>query len=101
MPGCTVRAGKAKLHFDARSLPESWRGEDVFAHLIGHHVGGISRAAAVPVISGLLADTAETCLKAISSAAAASGGVEFWHGTGVTPEAPELAPSSRERGRMW
>jgi hypothetical protein len=45
----------------------------------------------VPVISGLAPDAPKQALKAISSAAASSGGVELWHGTGVTPEAPVLA----------
>jgi predicted aconitase len=44
----------------------------------------------VPVISGLLPTTPSFALKAISSAAASSGGVELWHAVGVTPEAPEL-----------
>lgn len=81
---------KAQLHFDCTGLPESWRGEDVFAHLIGHHMGRIAGRRS-PVISGLLPGTGRDALKAISSAVAASGGVELWHGLGVTPEAPELS----------
>lgn len=42
------------------------------------------------MISGLAPDVPKHALKAISSAAASSGGVELWHGVGVTPEAPEL-----------
>jgi predicted aconitase len=80
---------RAELHIDATSLPEPWRREDIFAHLMGHHVGRLS-GRRVPVISGLAADVPTYALKAISSAAASSGGVELWHGTGVTPEAPEL-----------
>jgi predicted aconitase len=83
-------ARAATLHIDAESLPESWRSEDIFAHLIGHHAGRLA-GRRVPVISGLPADAPKHALKAISSAAASSGGVELWHGTGVTPEAPELA----------
>ena len=44
----------------------------------------------MPVISGLSATANEDNLKAVSSAVAASGGVELWHGVGVTPEAPHL-----------
>ena len=80
---------RAELHIDATGLPEQWRREDIFAHLIGHHVGRLA-GRRVPVISGLAADVPKHALKAISSAAASSGGVELWHGTGVTPEAPEL-----------
>ena len=79
----------ASLHIDCTALPEGWRGQDVFAHLIGHHAGRLS-GRRVPVISGLPKDAPKHALKAISSAAASSGGVELWHGTGVTPEAPEL-----------
>jgi predicted aconitase len=43
-----------------------------------------------PVITGLVSDTSKDSLKAISSAVAASGGVELWHGAGITPEAPHL-----------
>ena len=80
---------RAELHIDATGLPEAWRGEDIFAHLIGHHAGRLS-GRRVPVISGLAPDVPKHALKAISSAAASSGGVELWHGVGVTPEAPEL-----------
>ena len=81
---------QAALHIDCRGLPESWRREDIFAHLIGHHAGRLS-GRRVPVISGLAADQPKHALKAISSAAASSGGVELWHGAGVTPEAPGLS----------
>jgi predicted aconitase len=80
---------KATLHFDCTGLPEDWRAEDIFAHLLGHHVGRIS-GRRCPVISGLPLGTGKDALKAISSAVAASGGVELWHGAGVTPEAPDL-----------
>ena len=78
----------AELHIDCTSLPEQWRREDIFAHLIGHITGRLA-GRRVPVISGLPADAPKHALKAISSAAASSGGVELWHGAGVTPEAPE------------
>ena len=86
----------AELHIDCTSLPEAWRREDVFAHLIGHHAGRLS-GRRVPVISGLPQDAPKYALKAISSAAASSGGVELWHAIGVTPEAPELAAVLRGR----
>ena len=81
---------KATLHVDCMALPEAWRATDVFAHLIGHHTGRLS-GRRVPVISGLPPSTGKDALKAISSAVASSGGVELWHGAGVTPEAPDLA----------
>ena len=80
----------AELHLDCTSLPEHWRREDIFAHLIGH-ITGSAAGRRVPVISGLPSDAPNHALKAISSAAASSGGVELWHGAGVTPEAPDVA----------
>ena len=80
----------ADLHIDCTSLPENWRREDIFAHLIGHHAGRLA-GRRIPVISGLPADSPKHGLKAISSAAASSGGVELWHGVGITPEAPVLS----------
>jgi hypothetical protein len=81
---------KAALHFDCTALPQDWRHADIFAHLLGHHVGRLA-GRRTPVISGLLPETGKDALKAISSAVASSGGVELWHGVGITPEAPELA----------
>ena len=81
---------RARLHVDCTRLPETWRQQDLFAHLIGHHTGRLS-GRRVPVISGLPSTTPQHALKAISSAVASSGGVELWHGCGITPEAPELA----------
>lgn len=81
---------KADVRFSCEALPEDWRREDIFAHLLGHHAGRIA-GRRIPVVTGLAPDTTPDALKAISSAAAASGGVELWHGVGVTPEAPELA----------
>ena len=80
---------KAGLHFDVSQLPESWRGENIFHHLLGHHVGRMA-GRRVPVVTGLLTTTNTDDLKAVSTAVAASGGVELWHGVGVTPEAASL-----------
>lgn len=89
--GLHTDAGRrAQLHFACEGLPDAWRGEGIFAHLLGHHIGRIS-GQRIPVITGLPASTTKDAMKAISSAAAASGGVELWHGVGVTPEAPDLA----------
>jgi predicted aconitase len=88
--GLHTDAGRqAALRFDVSALPEPWRSENVFHHLLGHHVGRIA-GRRVPVISGLLPTTTKDDLKAVSTAVASSGGVELWHGVGVTPEAPAL-----------
>jgi predicted aconitase len=80
---------RAELHIDCSALPESWRSEEIFAHLLGHHIGKLA-GRRVPVVTGLLPGTSRDALKAISAAVASSGGVELWHGVGVTPEAPTL-----------
>jgi predicted aconitase len=79
----------AELAFDVSSLPEAMHASDAFYHLLGHHVGRVS-GRRVPAISGLPHRAREDDLKAVSTAVAASGGVELWHGIGLTPEAPEL-----------
>lgn len=88
--GLHTDAGRrAELQFDISALPETWRSENVFHHLLGHHVGRIA-GRRVPVITGLLSATNTDDLKAVSTAVASSGGVELWHGVDVTPEAPTL-----------
>jgi predicted aconitase len=77
------------MHFDTESIPAEFKRNGIFNHLLGYHIG--KRAGQrIPVISGLPRDSSEDDLKAISAAVAASGGVEMWHGVGVTPEAPDL-----------
>jgi hypothetical protein len=92
-----------EMHFDLAEIPDEFRGRDIFYHLLGHHIG--RRAGTrIPVVSGLPVTAREDDLKAVSAAVAASGGVELWHGVGLTPEAPDLAaafdgrvPSAVER----
>ena len=90
LAGLHTDAGrKASLLFRIENIPEAFLRENIFAHLLGHHIG--ERAGqAIPVIEGLHPQTSKDALKAISAAAASSGGVEHWHAVGVTPEAPDL-----------
>jgi predicted aconitase len=85
----TDEGRKARLRFDISQLPEAWRRENVFHHLLGYHLGRIA-GREVPIVTGLLPIATKDDLKAVSTAVAASGGVELWHGVGVTPEAPIL-----------
>jgi predicted aconitase len=85
----TDEGRQAELCFDVSNLPEQWRRENIFHHLLGHHIGRIA-GRRVPVVAGLLTSTTPDDLKAVSTAVAASGGVELWHGVGVTPEAKAL-----------
>lgn len=81
---------KAQLLFRCDDLPDAWKRQDIFYHLLGHHVGRIA-GRRIPVITGLASSATKGDLKAVSTAVAASGGVEMWHGAGLTPEAPDLA----------
>ncbi|CAN5375325.1 aconitase X catalytic domain-containing protein [soil metagenome] len=85
----TDAARRAALAFRLDRIPDTFRREDIFYHLLGHYAGRAS-GRRVPVIDGLPRLRGEDHLKAMSAAVAASGGVELWHGVGVTPEAPSL-----------
>jgi predicted aconitase len=90
------KAPYAGLHVDAarrgnilirtETVPDEWKCENIFYHLLGHQVGKLA-GQCIPVVSGLPVQRTHDGLKAIAAAAAASGGVEMWHAVGVTPEA--------------
>lgn len=79
-----------EILFDLSALPETFRREDIFYHLLGHHVGRVA-GRRIPVLEGLAPNSTNDNLKALSAAVASSGGVEMWHGVGRTPEAPDRA----------
>jgi hypothetical protein len=83
------RGREAELHIAVRDLPGRLRQSSLFPHLLGYLAGRICGRHR-PVISGIPRSLKPDDLKAISAAAAASGGVEMWHGVDVTPEAPSL-----------
>lgn len=85
----TDEGRRGDLLFRTSAISGDWKREDIFFHLLGYHVGRIS-GTRVPVIEGLPTSANEDNLKAVSAAVAASGGVELWHGIGVTPEAPAI-----------
>ena len=80
---------KAEIIFDVEALPLSVRQNDIFYHLLGHHIGR-QCAKRVPVIRGLPESTDEDDLKAISAAGSSSGSVPLFHAVGITPEAKSL-----------
>ena len=84
----TDEGRKAAILFDTSAIPEVLKRQDIYHHLLGTWIGERS-GHAVPAIDWLEPDTGEDALKAISSAAAAAGGVEHWHAIGRTPEAPD------------
>jgi len=81
------RRGDILIRTDA--IPDDWKNENIFFHLLGHYAGQFS-GRRIPVISGLPPQKTTDSLKALSAAAAASGGVEMWHAQGITPEAKTL-----------
>lgn len=85
----TDEGRRAEIHLSTDEIPDAWKREDIFYHLLGHHLGRLA-GRRVPVVSGLSAGASVDHLKAVSTAVASSGGVELWHGVGVTPEAPDL-----------
>ncbi|MFL5259305.1 MAG: aconitase X [Hyphomicrobiales bacterium] len=88
LAGLHTDAGrKADILFRTGAIGDTFRSENIFFHLLGHHVGRIA-GTRIPVIEGLPGSAKPHDLKALSAAAAASGGVDLWHGVGVTPEAP-------------
>lgn len=79
----------ATILFTLDDIPDEFRREDMFFHLLGFHIGAVS-GSRIPAIDGLPTSTSEDNLKAVSAAVAASGGVALFHAIGITPEAPEL-----------
>ncbi|HRA95108.1 MAG TPA: aconitase X, partial [Aestuariivirga sp.] len=79
----------ADIHFSCATIPEKWKRQDIFFHLLGHLVGR-KAGRRIPVVSDLPKETTADQLKALCAASAASGGVELLHVVGVTPEAPTL-----------
>ncbi len=89
----------ADIHFSCASIPDAWKRQDIFFHLLGHVVG--RRAGRrIPVISNLPKETTADQLKALCAAGAASGGVELLHVVDVTPEAPTL-PAVFKSGQIF
>ena len=85
----TDEGRQADIHFSCASIPDEWKRQEIFFHLLGYLVG--RRAGRrIPVISNLPKETTTDQLKALCAASAASGGVELLHVVGVTPEAPTL-----------
>ena len=85
----TDEGRKADIHFSCATIPWEWKRQDIFFHLLGHHIGR-KAGRRIPVISALPKETTKDQLKALCAASAASGGVELLHVVGVTPEAPAL-----------
>ena len=91
----TDEGRRAEIHFACDALPEGWKYQDIFFHLLGYIVGRKS-GRRIPVITGIASASPDN-LKALCTAGAASGGVELLHVVGITPEAPTLESVSMAR----
>ena len=88
--GLHVRENRrAQCVFRLVDVPEHLLHEDVLFEALGYFVGG-TVGSLVPAIVGLPTTATEDHLKALGTAAAASGEVALFHVVGVTPEAPTL-----------
>jgi predicted aconitase len=85
----TDEGRKADIHFSCASIPDEWKRQDIFFHLLGHFIGR-KAGRRIPIISDFSGGTTTDQLRALCTASAASGGVELLHVAGVTPEAPTL-----------
>jgi predicted aconitase len=90
---------KADIHFSCAPIPDEWKRQDIFFHLLGHVVGR-KAGRRIPVVSALPKETTTDQLKALCAASAASGSVELLHVVGVTPEAPTLKSVFRTGDKM-
>ena len=94
----TDEGRKAEIHFACDALPESWKREDIFFHLLGY-IAGRRAGRRIPALTGMASASPDN-LKALCTAGAASGGVELLHVVGVTPEAPSLEAASKPRDKI-
>lgn len=70
---------------------------ELFAALLGHHVGRAT-GSQIPAVVGLDdRHITEEWMKAFGAASASSGGVALFHIVGVTPEAPDLISALQGR----
>ncbi len=84
----TDEGRRGQFLIETSAIRDDFKREDIFYHLLGY-AGGRLSGSRVPVIADLPRTANRDNLKAASAALAAAGGVELWHGIGVTPEAPE------------
>jgi len=82
------RTGERQANILVRldDLPPEWLQDDRFFHLLGFLLGRVV-GNDIPAISGLPASVSKEQLRAIGTAANASGAVNMFHVIGVTPEA--------------
>ena len=90
---------RGEVLFEVGDLPSELLEGDLLHHVIGYLVGR-KTGTRVPVIDGLPASTNEDQLRALGTAAAASGSVKLFHVVGVTPEAPTRSAAFAGREPM-
>ena len=80
---------RATTLIELNDIPPGWLDDDRFYHVLGFLLGR-TVASEVPAIDGLPATVSTEQLRALGTAANASGVVNMFHVAGVTPEAQTL-----------
>lgn len=91
-PYCDLHTSKGRRGqhvFALKGFSKRLLEQETFFAALGIYVGRHTQKR-IPVITGLLRETAEDSLKALGAAAATSGSVGLFHAVGVTPEASTL-----------
>jgi predicted aconitase len=81
-----TRNRRATLLCNLTEVPEPWLDDDRFYHVLGYFIGR-NAGTDIPAINGLHETVQKEQLRALGTAAAASGSLSMFHAIGVTPEA--------------
>jgi len=81
-----TRNRRATILCSLREIPEAWLDDDRFYHVLGYCIGRTA-GTDIPAINGLPGTVQKEQLRALGTAAAASGSLSMFHAIGVTPEA--------------
>jgi len=81
-----TRNRRATLSCNLKEVPESWLDDDRFYHVLGYLIGR-TVGTDIPAINGLPGTVSKEQLRALGTAAAASGSLSMFHAIGVSPEA--------------
>jgi predicted aconitase len=84
-----TRNRRAAILCNLREVPDSWLDDDRFYHVLGYFIGR-TVGSDIPAINGLPETVHKEQLRALGTAAAASGSLSMFHAIGVSPEAATL-----------
>ena len=81
-----TRNRRAAILCNLKEIPEAWLDDDRFYHVLGYLIGR-DAGTDIPAINGLPGTVRKEQLRALGTAAAASGSLSMFHAIGVSPEA--------------